>query len=368
VTESLYALAARPQPPFVPTEVHLITTREGAERARLALLSADPGWFHRLLKDYALPGVAFDAKHIHVLEDATGAALEDIRTPADNERAADFITEMVRHFTADAKTALHVSIAGGRKTMGFYLGYALSLFGRQQDRLSHVLVAEPFESSWDFFYPTPYSRVITTRDNKLADTAQAEVTLAEIPFVSLRHGLPQHLLEGEASFSDTVAAARRSLAPPELVLDLKSKRVCAAGKVISLPPAQVALLSVFARMAQRGAEPLAAPPKEAPDPDWAKRFLAERRKIGDDLADLDATERALKHGMDGDYFSTHLSKLRKLLRRELGPAAAPYLVKDGGVRPRRYRLTLSPQTVRFGSVESAGVGHVERSQGNLRRT
>ena len=30
--------------------------------------------------------------------------------------------------------------------MGFYLGYALSLYGRTQDRLSHVLVSSPYES------------------------------------------------------------------------------------------------------------------------------------------------------------------------------------------------------------------------------
>jgi CRISPR-associated protein (TIGR02584 family) len=35
-----------------------------------------------------------------------------------------------------------MSIAGGRKTMGFYAGYALSLYGRAQDRMSHVLVEE----------------------------------------------------------------------------------------------------------------------------------------------------------------------------------------------------------------------------------
>ncbi|MBV5299598.1 MAG: TIGR02584 family CRISPR-associated protein, partial [Rhodoferax sp.] len=76
----------------------------------------------------------------------------DIRSPADNRAAADFITAQVRAITADSGCALHASIAGGRKTMGFYLGYALSLFGRPQDRLSHVLVSEPFESSYDFFY------------------------------------------------------------------------------------------------------------------------------------------------------------------------------------------------------------------------
>ena len=130
VTETVYALAVAPVPPrrrFVPTEVRLITTREGAERAKLSLLHPDSGWFHRLLADYALPPIGFESEHIHVLEDADGRPLGDIRTPEDNNRAADTITEVVRELTRDDDSALHVSIAGGRKTMGFYLGYALSL-------------------------------------------------------------------------------------------------------------------------------------------------------------------------------------------------------------------------------------------------
>jgi CRISPR-associated protein (TIGR02584 family) len=50
--------------------------------------------------------------------------------------------------------SLHVSIAGGRKTMGFYAGYALSLYGRAQDRMSHVLVDEKFEKGINFYYPS----------------------------------------------------------------------------------------------------------------------------------------------------------------------------------------------------------------------
>ncbi len=43
VTETLYALAADEFAPFVPTEVHLITSAEGARRAELSLLSDDLG-------------------------------------------------------------------------------------------------------------------------------------------------------------------------------------------------------------------------------------------------------------------------------------------------------------------------------------
>ena len=51
--------------------------------------------------------------------------------------------------------------------------------------------------------------------------------------------------------------------------------------------------------------------------------------------------------MDGGYFSAHLSKLKKILRRELGPAAEPYLISDGGSRPRLYSLGLRPSAEYF---------------------
>lgn len=347
VTETLYALAADEFAPFVPTEVHLITSAEGAQRAELSLLSDDLGWFHKLCTDYHLPGITFDRSHIHVMRNAHGQPMNDIRSPADNRAAADFITAQVRAFTADSGCALHASIAGGRKTMGFYLGYALSLFGRPQDRLSHVLVSDPFESSYDFFYPTPYSRVLQTKGGQLADTAMAQVTLAEIPFVSLRHGLPTALLAGQASFNDTVAAARAALAPAQLTLDLARQRILAGGLEIALPPAELALLAVFARQTVQELEPLNAPTKGVPDPAWGRRYLREYRLVTGSLADIEATERALRDGMDGEYFSARKSKLERRLKAALGPAFEAYRIHDGGARPRRYGLTLQPDAVRF---------------------
>ena len=163
VTETLFALTQTRRPPFVPTEVRLITTAEGAADARLSLLSETPGWFHALCRDYGLTGIRFTAEMIEELHDDQGRPLPDIRSCTENDRAADQIVERVRALTEDPEAALHVSLAGGRKTMGYYLGYALSLFGRIQDRLSHVLVSAPYESNRDFYYPTPDSRIIYTR-------------------------------------------------------------------------------------------------------------------------------------------------------------------------------------------------------------
>ena len=349
VTETLHALATAEGAPFVPTEIHLITTGEGRHRAELALLSNDPGWFHRLREDYGLPEIAFGLENIHCINNADGKPLDDIRSPADNEKLADLITATVRELTADDNAALHASIAGGRKTMGFYLGYALSLFGRPQDRLSHVLVNEPFESCWDFFYPTPYSKVITTRDNKLVDTRDAQISLAEIPFVRLRHELDPQWLDGDAPFSETVAAAQRALQPPELIIDIQHQRIRAGGIDIDLPPRELALYAVFARRLLNGEGPLPAPVKDAPDKDWAIRFLEQYRAIRSNEADdTDRTEKALVKGMDGDYFSSTKSKLHKRLRKTLGKTGAePYLIDDGGARPRRYRLGLPVGAVHF---------------------
>ena len=107
------------------------------------------------------------------------------------------------------------------------------------------------------------------------------------------------------------------------------------------------MLSLFARARKEGEPALAAPKKYVGDSDWAQRFLRELRQIAGAAADLDDTEHALRNGMDGGYFSTHLSKLRKLVRRELGPGAGPYLIDDSGSRPRRYHLAVPPLAVRF---------------------
>jgi len=363
VTETLYALAVRRRPAFIPTEIQLLTTAEGAERARLSLLSADPGWFHRLLKDYALPQIAFSREQIRILRDDTGDPLDDIRTLAGNQRAADSITEIVRTLTADPDTALHVSIAGGRKTMGYYLGYALSLFGRPQDRLSHVLVSEPFESSWDFFYPTPYNRVITTRDNKLADTANAEVTLAEIPFVRLREGLPDRLLAGKASFGQTVVAAQRALEPPQLVVDLAERCIHAGGERVELTPAALAFYGMMARRKLAGLH-AARWDTEGID----RQYLAEyRRIVGPMSGELERAEAALADGMTQEYFEQRKSRTNAALEKVLGqPLAAPYLIQGDGRKPHtRFGLRIAVGAIRFvGSGDESASLRGERTAQN----
>ena len=358
VTETLYALAVRQEPPFIPTEVRLITTEEGAERAKLSLLHPESGWFHRLRSDYDLPPIAFGPEHIHVLKDADGRPLADIRSPEDNERTADVITDVLRGLTSDDDSALHVSIAGGRKTMGFYLGYALSLYGREQDRLSHVLVNAPYESHPQFFYPTIRSQVIYTPPphNRPYDTRDAEVTMAPIPFVRLRDELPEDLLEGKVRFSEAVTAAQRAIGPAELVIDLSARRLRAGGKVVALSPVQLAFLAWLARRRKEGREGVECPVPDVPESGHADAFLAEYRMIIGEMGDDERTAKRLREGMTHEFFSQTKSKLHRTLTRELGRRqAAPYLVSRHRLRSRwLYCLDIAPSAIRFEMLEHGG--------------
>ena len=251
VTETLYALGceAKENPDaFIPTEVHLITTQTGKTIAVENLL--EKGQFQALLKDYPQLGQPlFGEDCIHVIQDARGRLLDDISTDEENTWAADSITRLMAELTRDENAILHVSMSGGRKTMGFYVGYAFSLFARPADELSHVLVSSPFESEREFYFPPAKPRMLSIRNGTQANTKDAVITLARIPIVRLRHGLPEKLLQGQASYSDTVAAIQKSMDAPTLIIRLRQKEVICGSQKIKLPPLELAWLIWWAKLA-----------------------------------------------------------------------------------------------------------------------
>lgn len=186
VTETLYGLVEKGEP--WPDRVEIITTRQGAERVKAGLF--DQEHLARLCEALGKPSLTPEQVTIHQVPGADGVPVDDARTLDDHEALADYIMERVRHLTANDDCALHASIAGGRKTMTFYLGYAMSLFGRPQDRMSHVLVSEGFENHPDFYFPTRESHLITLRDGTVLDMRDARINLADIPFIRQRGHLP----------------------------------------------------------------------------------------------------------------------------------------------------------------------------------
>lgn len=351
LTETLWGLAVADENPFVPTEIHVITTLEGAERARLLLLSEDPGWFQRLRRDYQLPEIAFNSAHLHVITNHEGVTMRDIRTPEDNEAAADFITDWVRQLTVDPDCALHVSLAGGRKTMGYYLGYALSLYGRAQDRLSHVLVSEGYESSPDFFYPTPYERIILVGpQRKPLDCAQAQIDRANIPFVRLREDLPSRFTTDQARFTAVVQATNRALQPPQLGLNSRTQQIFADDQEIPLTPVLFALYWWMIDAL-----------KETPFVDWASAEAATgflktyRQVIPEFSAEYAEAEEALQwrtkdpRDVKG-YFATIQTRANQKFTEILGKTAAQrYQIHKISKRGegQLYTLHLEPEQIQL---------------------
>jgi CRISPR-associated protein (TIGR02584 family) len=344
LTETLWSLAVRQDPPFYPTEIHLFTTTTGAMQATNSLLSEDRPWFSRLLQDYGLPAIPFTRESIEVITNSSGEAMDDIRSAEDNEAAASFMTERIRQLTEDPDAALHVSLAGGRKTMGYYVGYALSLYGRAQDRLSHVLVSAPFESSWDFFYPTPYERIIQIGSGEktlLVDCRDAQIDMANIPFVRLREELPTRFLSGKNGFSQIVEAANRALQPPLLQLNRRDFLVIADDQPIALTDMEFVVLYWLVERHT-----------EQRDWDWdtiGEDFLQTLKKVANVYADFyERAEQAIQSNMktyqkDQDiallreYFSPHVSHINKKLTETLGKKAAErYRIVSIGKRGSTY--------------------------------
>lgn len=250
VTETLYGIYK--QGLEWPDKIMLITTSFGKEQARLNLITDKK--LQAFCDEYDLVIPEFAESDIHVIPDAHGRAVADARTIEDQEALADFIVEKVAKLTLDDSIRIHASLAGGRKTMTFFLGYAMSIFAREYDRLSHVLVSEEFESNPQFYYPTKAAKIIANRDNVSLDCSQAEVMLAEIPLISQRMVNPKIVNEFSTfKYNDIVNAIQLANRPErvslELVLDKSRPRIVFGGQEISFinRKGDFAFLAAFAR-------------------------------------------------------------------------------------------------------------------------
>lgn len=243
VTETLYALCVK-EGGFIPDEVHLITTRTGQMLAEERLLHPEDGRFHRFCAEYGLSGrIRLDSGTIHTIADSSGP-LEDIRNAAENLAASASILRLVRDLIAES-SVLHASLAGGRKTMGFYLGAAMQLFGRECDELSHVLVSAPFESHPEFFYPPKTPRSFQFQDRMRGTWAtissdEAHIELAHLPYVRLGCLLPGDL-DTDLPLEGMMELAQRHVDQDQLELwiDLSQNTLTIGGETAKLSPMEM---------------------------------------------------------------------------------------------------------------------------------
>ena len=251
ITETLWALVNRSNP-IIPHSIFIITTSGGKHKAIQTLLNGGKGKFYQFCREYELDAscVEFDESTIFTVRNAENRQLEDIRTNADNEAISNFIVNFVREKAEDPDTIIHASAAGGRKTMSIYLAYALSLFGRKQDRLYHVLISPPeLENHPEFFY-IPHSPVILTApDSRSILTSNASVEIAEIPFIRLREKIEKLDFEPKISYSDWVKQSQCEvdlMQPlPEIVINDTARTITINGEKLSLDPLEWAVYRTF---------------------------------------------------------------------------------------------------------------------------
>lgn len=358
LTETVWALAHE-QPPVLPVRVVVVTTTVGAARLEAELLAPSPAFAGRspwhALRDQLLAGRT-DGDSFLVLEpvriiagpaDVVGRArlLDDLRTRADNALAADFILEQVRGITANPDTRLVASIAGGRKTMGALLYAAMTLVGRETDRLTHVLVNAPFDQRLDppFFFPSrppKRHRIVGRDESKPAHlSSRARIELADVPFVPLRNAFDD-LRAPVGGFAGLVARysselLRRTDHTPTFAFDESRPAILLDGHRIDLTPKeapprlQLAILATLVAV-----QPLLPPDGKIDLESFAQIVLAHHglqwkldaadqrsaRDIAQTLIGQAPSARLQDFALrvDGTRVTRTLSQLRSAVRSKLG--------------------------------------------------
>jgi CRISPR-associated protein (TIGR02584 family) len=232
VTETVWALCMDAARDVRICEVVVMTTLDGAKQrtpdrdklwrdveAQLALMAAD--WPELAPR---LEGVAV---RVEVVKDAAGVELADVRTSAELARLELLLRELIYAFTLDGQPRLHASLAGGRKTMSYYTGSLMSLFARDEDGVSHVLVGQDWAEQTGFWYPLPVvceapRAQITGRDGVVHHASEATIELCEVPLIRLRLLLGKKLTRENIlkySFDDLIRLAQHEVDPgPQVVV------------------------------------------------------------------------------------------------------------------------------------------------------
>jgi CRISPR-associated protein (TIGR02584 family) len=333
LTETLYAIHMQGKP--FPDEVYLITSENA--KAKTVEWLFEKGQIEQLKAHHKLPDFKFELSHILLMEDGDGEVVFDGREEDDQKSIADSITRIVTSFTADENCRIHASIAGGRKTMAFYLGYAMSMFGRDQDILSHVFVSKEFEFTEQFFFPTLNDNHIA-KNNQLLNTKDAQVTLAEIPFVRMRNLIDQNLIAQIESGSFSKAVAHLNACKQENIkvnVEHKEKILKVNGISIKLPPKEFAF---YLWLSQRPGKKIDVTREFCENSHYSASYLKTYSLIARDsrvfasfnidgeiveeLSDADLSLRPELNSFSKDWLQQARSKINKEFKLLLDTAAA----------------------------------------------
>lgn len=235
VTEAIYGLITQTSPAFIPTELHLIVNGAGESAVLDSFVNNTLSPFVQLQREYlGTEQIRFaPKKHIHVIK-RDGMPVDDIQSIEDNAAMADLMLHVARELAADPECAIHASIAGGRKSMSYYLGHVMTLVGRPQDRMSHVLLNPPFERMRDFFYPPKIPKNIKSPTGDLISTSKANVVLVPIAFVRLSDGLHGQVVSLKTSYTDLIDQAQAAISKSTLKVYVSERLISYGNKSVQL--------------------------------------------------------------------------------------------------------------------------------------
>jgi CRISPR-associated protein (TIGR02584 family) len=247
ITETLYAIYQTGKDIH---EIIIITTNQGKEKIYSTLLAGKDGCFNKFLKEYDIPqtSILFNHDSIHVIRDDHGNTISDLTNEDENRYLLKLCLEMSFKLTSMAQSSIYFSVAGGRKTMSSCLTLAAQIYGRQQDRLCHVLVSPEFESNANFYYPPKINKSVKLKNGNgeifYKNTKYAKVNLINIPFISIRNYLANNDFK-EVKDPGTLMLSLVHDIKPTLRVDFILKKIIYKNIELDLMPAHLALYGFF---------------------------------------------------------------------------------------------------------------------------
>jgi len=340
VTETLFA--ARKLPGEWNFDRIVAVTTANGKRTLEDSLSGEKGQLKKLTDDYMLPPVKLEIK---VILSEEGEPIEDIHTSAQTELMANQICRIVERLAQTTEGRILASIAGGRKNMGVYLAFAMQLFARPNDIITHVIISPQFEGNPQFFYPPKTPTIFSDRNGEELNADDAEINLMKIPFVPLHKTLVGGFPEEPISFTDYVVAAGRSLeaAPsiPYVRLNLRKLEVTVGDRSTGLTPTEAYIYWFFLARRQYLSEDCVASINDLAGYDRLRSFFLQhinQRK----------TEQAKQR--DDAAFRPQITRLNTKLKELAGDDK--YLhdalnVKSTGRRDGCYLVNYHPDRIRI---------------------
>ncbi len=350
ITEALYCLQQEQR--FV-DGIHIITTRKGRELLLSRLLDGGEGKLYQFFSEYGVDreSVDFHPGNIYTIQNENGIEADDIVSQEDNENLLRLCLELTFDLTGRYNCALYFLVAGGRKTMTSCLSVAAQLYGRQQDRIYHVLVSPEFESNRDFWYPPKESVQVELTDRNgeqfYKESHYAKLQLIPIPFVSLRDKLEATMLAKPHSPGTLLTSLVKD---EDRILEISLRRgTLTFGTVqMDMLPARLALFAFFCEVKKRCEHRLKDRCRDCTDCFLTSESVFNQQDKITSIYKQICNSRCLSEmsdtgiiNLNNENFNSYKSKIKKDLQSTFGAMAADLIITSTGKRPEtRYGIGL----------------------------